>query len=67
MMNAMATNQADLAINRTNPFHYQKLNLSQIVFYRNGQLRRVLGSPFKVYYPGCLMIASRIKVILGLT
>ena len=27
----MATNQAYLGTNRTNPFHYQKFNLSQIV------------------------------------
>ena len=33
----MATNQAYLGTNRTNPFHYQKFNLSQIVVYRNGQ------------------------------
>ena len=37
MIIAMATNQAYLRINRTNPFHYQKFNLSQFVVYRNGQ------------------------------
>ena len=36
MVIAMATNQAYLGTNRTNPFHYQKFNLSQIVVYRNG-------------------------------
>ena len=39
----MATNQAYLGTNRTNPFHYQKLNLSQIVVYRNGQ--SIVGTP----------------------
>ena len=39
----MATNQAYLGTNRTNPFHYQKFNLSQIVVYRNGQ--PIVGSP----------------------
>ena len=34
---AMATNQAYLGTNRTNLFHYQKFNLSQIVVYRNGK------------------------------
>ena len=33
----MATSQAYLGTNRTNPFHYQKFNLSQIVVYREGQ------------------------------
>ena len=33
----MATSQAYLGINRTNPFHYQKFNLSQIVVYRKSQ------------------------------
>ena len=36
MVIAMATNQAYFGTNRTNPFHYQKFNLSQIVVYRNG-------------------------------
>ena len=31
MVIAMATNQAFLGTNRTNPFHYQKFNFSQIV------------------------------------
>ena len=39
----MATNQGYLGINRTNPFHYQKFNLSQIVVYRNGQ--PIIGTP----------------------
>ena len=43
MIIAMATNQAYLGTNRTNPFHYQKFNLSQIVFYRNGQ--PIVGTP----------------------
>ena len=34
---AMATNQAYHGTNRTNPFHCQNFNLSQIVVYRNGQ------------------------------
>ena len=38
MIIAMATNQAYLGTNCTNPFHYLKFNLSQIVVYRNGQL-----------------------------
>ena len=37
MIIAMETNQAYLGTNRTNPFHYQNFNLSQIVVYRNGQ------------------------------
>ena len=40
---ATATNQAYLGTNRTNPFHYQKFNLSQIVVYRNGQ--PIVGTP----------------------
>ena len=43
MVIAMATNQAYLRTNRTNPFHYQKFNLSQIVVYRNGQ--PITGTP----------------------
>ena len=39
----MATNQEYLGTNRTNPFHYQKFSLSQIVVYRNGQL--IVGTP----------------------
>ena len=35
MIIAMATHQACLT-NRTNPFHYRKIKLSQIVVYRNG-------------------------------
>ena len=40
---AMATNQAHLGTKRTNHFHYQKFNLSQIVVYRNGQ--PIVGTP----------------------
>ena len=36
MIIAMTTNQAYLGTNRTSPFHYQKIGLSQIVIYRNG-------------------------------
>ena len=43
MIIAMATNQVYLGTNRTNPFHYQKFNLSQIVVYRNGQ--HIVGTP----------------------
>ena len=43
MIIAMATNQAYLGTNRTNPFHYQKFNLSYIVVYRNGQ--PIVGTP----------------------
>ena len=40
---AMATNQAQLGTNRTNPFHYQKFNLIKMVLYGNGQL--FVGTP----------------------
>ena len=43
MIIAMAPNQAYLGTNSTNPFHYQKFNLSQIVVYRNGQ--PIAGTP----------------------
>ena len=43
MIIAMATKQAYLRISRTNPFHYQTFNLSQIVVYRNGQ--PIVGTP----------------------
>ena len=43
MIIAMATNEAHLGINCTNPFHYQKFNLSQIFIYRNGQ--PIVGTP----------------------
>ena len=43
MVIAKATNQAYLGSNRTNPFHYQKFNLNQIVVYRNGQ--PIVGTP----------------------
>ena len=36
MIIAMSTNQSYLGTNRTNPFHYQKFNLNEIVIYRNG-------------------------------
>ena len=36
MIIAMTTNQAYLGSNRTNPLHYQKFGLSQIVIYRYG-------------------------------
>ena len=42
MVFEMATNQAYLRTNRTKPLHYQKFNLSQIVFYRNCQ--RIVGT-----------------------
>ena len=43
MIIAMATNQTYLETNQTNPFHYQKFNLSQIVVYTNGQ--PIVGTP----------------------
>ena len=43
MIIAMATNQAYLGTYRTNPFHYQKFKLSQIVVFRNGQ--PIVGTP----------------------
>ena len=43
MIIAMSTNQSYLGTNRTNPFHYQKFNLNEIVIYRNGLL--VVGTP----------------------
>ena len=43
MIIAVATNEAYLGTNRTNLFHYQKFNLSQIVVYRNGQ--PIVGTP----------------------
>ena len=43
MIIAMASNQAYLETNRTNPFHYQNFNLSQVVVYRNGQ--PIVGTP----------------------
>ena len=48
MIIAMARNQAYLGTNRTNPFHYQKFNLSQVVVYRNGQL--IVGTPVLTIY-----------------
>ena len=43
MIIAMATNQVYLGTNRTNPFYYQKFNLSQIVVDRYGQ--PIVGTP----------------------
>ena len=43
MIIARAANQAYFGINCTNPFHYQKLNFSQIVVYRNCQ--PIVGTP----------------------
>ena len=40
---AMTTNAQYLGTNVTNPFHYQKFDLSQIVIYRNGQ--PIVGTP----------------------
>ena len=40
---AMSSNQAYLGSNRTTPFHYQKVGLSQIVIYRNGL--PIVGTP----------------------
>ena len=48
MIIAMATNQAYRGTNRTNPFHYQKFNLGQIVVYRNGQPS--IGSPVLTHF-----------------
>ena len=36
MMIAMNTNAAFVGSNNTNPFHYQKFDLSEVVVYRNG-------------------------------
>ena len=44
----MATNQAYLGTNCTNPFHYQKFNLSQIVAYKNGQ--PIVGTPVSTIF-----------------
>ena len=44
----MATNQAYLGTNCTNPFHYQKFNLSQIVVYRNAQ--PIVGTPVSLNF-----------------
>ena len=48
MVIAMATNQAYLGTNCTNPFHCQKFNLSQIVVYRNGQ--PIVGTPVSTFF-----------------
>ena len=42
-MIAMSANQAYFGTNRTNLFHYQKINLSQTVVYRNGE--PIVGTP----------------------
>ena len=36
MILAMSSNTAYLGTNRTNPFHYQKFRLKEIIVYRNG-------------------------------
>ena len=36
MILAMSSNTAYLGTNRTNPFHYQKFQLKEILVYRNG-------------------------------
>ena len=36
MILAMSSNTAYLGTNRTNPFHYQKFQLNEIIVYRNG-------------------------------
>ena len=36
MIVAMSINEAYLATNRTNPFHFQKFGLNEIIVYRNG-------------------------------
>ena len=36
MILAMSSNSAYLGTNRTNPFHYQKFQLIEIIVYRNG-------------------------------
>ena len=36
MIVAMSTNEAYLGTNRSNPFHYQKFRLNEIIVYRNG-------------------------------
>ena len=36
MILAMSSNTAYLGTNRTNPFHYQKFQLNEIIIYRNG-------------------------------
>ena len=36
MIVAMSINEAYLGTNRTNPFHYQKFGLNEILVYRNG-------------------------------
>ena len=36
MILAMSINEAYLGTNRTNPFHYQKFGLNEIIVYRNG-------------------------------
>ena len=45
---AMATNQAYVRTNRTNLFHYQNINLSHIVVYRNGQ--PIVATPFSTTF-----------------
>ena len=54
MIVAMSINEAYLGTNRTNPFHYQKFGLNEIIVYINGL--PVAGSPIstsdnkRIYY-----------------
>ena len=44
----MRTYQAYLGTIRTNPFHYQKFNLIQIIVHRNGQ--PIVGTPVSTIF-----------------
>ena len=54
MIVAMSINEAYLGTNRTNPFHYQKFGLNEIIVYRNGL--PIAGTPIstsdnkRIYY-----------------
>ena len=54
MILAMSSNTAYLGTNRTNPFHYQKFQLNEIIVYRNGL--PIAGTPMsttdnkRIYY-----------------
>ena len=54
MIVAMSINEAYLGSNRTNPFHYQKFGLNEIIVYRNGL--PIAGTPIstsdnkRIYY-----------------
>ena len=67
----MATNQVYLGTNRTNPFHFQKFNLSQIVVYKKGQ--PTVGAPFLTifnhfnYFNALEALDSLEKAGLGIT